>query len=152
MYYNCTEYFVFPSKVLSYSSTLKMGQQIWSDAFVLYNRLHSETLQNRETFAATYTVTSNLRKTWQLQEVCIRLVLMAANNELCNQTGETVNGGKHKWIHESNKRCCLLVNDYNHLNGFTFLDYVLYMWRIWRRLPRSGKIILKKKKTNYYNY
>jgi len=127
---------------LSYSSTLKMGQQIWSDALVLSNRLHSVTLQKRVTFRVTYTLTSNLRKTWQLQEVCIGLVLMAANTELCNQTGEIVNGGKHKWINESYKRCCLLVNDCNRLNGFTFLDYV-YTWHMWRILPRSGKIILR---------
>jgi len=49
---------------------------------------------------------------------------MAANTELCNQTDEIVNGGKHKCIYESYKRCCLLMNDYNHLNGFTFLDKV----------------------------
>ena len=70
----------------------------------------------------------------------IGLDLMAANTELCNQTGKIVNGGKQKWIHEPYKRCCLLVNDYNHLNGFMFLDYV-YMWHIWRRLQLSDKII-----------
>jgi hypothetical protein len=41
-------------------------------------------------------VISNLRKTWQLQEIYIGLDLMAANIELCNQTGEIVNGGNHK--------------------------------------------------------
>jgi hypothetical protein len=142
VYYNCTESFVLPSDVLSYFSTLKLGQQIWSDALVHYNRLISVTLQKRVNFRITCTATSNLRKTWQLQEICIRLVLMAANIALCNQTGGIVNGGNHKWNHESYKRCCLLVNDYNQLNGFKFLADV-YKWLIWRILPRSDEIIVR---------
>jgi hypothetical protein len=44
----------------------------------------------------TGTVSSNLRKTWHVQEICIGLDLMAANTKYFNQTGEIMNGGNNK--------------------------------------------------------
>jgi hypothetical protein len=74
---------------------LLQNRQICSDALLLYNMLHSVTLQHRVTFIVTCTVTSNFRKTWRLQEICIGLDLVD-NTKHLNQTDEIVNGGNHK--------------------------------------------------------
>jgi hypothetical protein len=58
--------------------------------------LHSVTLQKRVNFRVTGKVTSNLRKTWHVQEIYIGLDLMADNTKHFKQIGEIVSGGNHK--------------------------------------------------------